>query len=71
MSEKARDPHDPELNGEESDKTVEGDFPHAAEQHKDGLEKITYPEGGLRAWAVALGATGVQFSTMGYVNTFG
>ena len=31
----------------------------------------TFPEGGLRAWSVALGSSGVLFSTFGYVNAFG
>lgn len=30
-----------------------------------------YPEGGLRAWLVVAGASGVMFSTMGYGNAFG
>jgi hypothetical protein len=31
----------------------------------------TFPEGGLRAWSVAIGCSGVLFSTFGYVNAFG
>lgn len=34
-------------------------------------EVITYPEGGLRAWSVALGSAGNVFCTFGYVNSFG
>jgi len=34
-------------------------------------EVITYPEGGLRAWSVALGTAGNLFCTFGYVNAFG
>lgn len=30
-----------------------------------------FPEGGLRAWSVAIGASGVLFSTFGYINAFG
>jgi hypothetical protein len=30
-----------------------------------------FPEGGLRAWSVAIGCSGVLFSTFGYVNAFG
>jgi hypothetical protein len=30
-----------------------------------------FPEGGLRAWSVAIGCAGVLFSTFGYVNAFG
>lgn len=31
----------------------------------------TFPEGGARAWSVALGATGVLFCTFGYNNAYG
>lgn len=31
----------------------------------------SFPEGGGRAWAVALGSAGVSFCTFGYVNSFG
>lgn len=30
-----------------------------------------FPEGGLRAWSVAIGCSGLLFSTFGYVNAFG
>jgi hypothetical protein len=30
-----------------------------------------FPEGGLRGWSVAIGCSGVLFSTFGYVNAFG
>jgi hypothetical protein len=30
-----------------------------------------FPEGGARAWSVAVGTAGVTFCTFGYVNTFG
>jgi hypothetical protein len=30
-----------------------------------------YPEGGARAWSVAIGAAGVIFCTFGYANAFG
>jgi hypothetical protein len=30
-----------------------------------------FPEGGLRAWSVAVGCAGVLFSTFGFVNAFG
>ena len=37
------------------------------------LEKPTtkFPEGGIRAWLVVLGAFCVSFSTFGYMNAFG
>ncbi|KAK0702394.1 major facilitator superfamily domain-containing protein [Lasiosphaeris hirsuta] len=35
------------------------------------VEKETFPEGGLQAWLVAGGATGVVFSTLGFTNSFG
>jgi hypothetical protein len=34
-------------------------------------EAITYPEGGARAWSVALACGGIVFCTFGYVNSFG
>lgn len=33
--------------------------------------EMTFPDGGVRAWMVALGAGCVLFSTFGYVNAFG
>jgi hypothetical protein len=30
-----------------------------------------FPDGGLRAWSVAIGAAGVLFCTFGYANAFG
>jgi hypothetical protein len=38
---------------------------------KTGQTEITFPEGGLRAWLVAIGCALVLFSTFGYVNAFG
>lgn len=70
MDNQASKVDDREPSGDESEKTVQADPPGSA-GHKDGLEETTYPEGGLRAWAVAMGAAGVLFSTMGYVNAFG
>ncbi|RJE27029.1 Major Facilitator Superfamily [Aspergillus sclerotialis] len=32
---------------------------------------LPFPDGGFRAWMVALGAAGVMFCTIGYVNAFG
>lgn len=32
---------------------------------------MDFPDGGPRAWMVALGAGGVLFCTFGYVNAFG
>lgn len=31
----------------------------------------TFPDGGARAWSVAVGAAGVLFCTFGYANGFG
>ncbi|KAK2762688.1 hypothetical protein FQN54_000862 [Arachnomyces sp. PD_36] len=31
----------------------------------------TFPEGGTRAWSVAIGTAAIAFCTMGYVNSFG
>jgi hypothetical protein len=35
------------------------------------FEAPTFPEGGLRAWSVAIGCGGVLFCGFGYVNAFG
>lgn len=32
---------------------------------------MDFPEGGARAWGVALGTAGVLFCTFGYANAFG
>ena len=32
---------------------------------------MEFPEGGARAWLVAVGAAGVLFCTSGYINAFG
>jgi hypothetical protein len=32
---------------------------------------MVFPEGGARAWSVALGTAGVLFCTFGYANAFG
>jgi hypothetical protein len=39
------------------------------EQKQDSL--ADFPEGGLRAWGVALGNSGVMLCTLGYVNSWG
>lgn len=38
---------------------------------KEGQPEIAFPEGGLKAWSVAIGCALVLFSTFGYVNAFG
>lgn len=35
------------------------------------FQPAPFPEGGARAWSVAIGAAGVLFCTFGYVNAFG
>lgn len=44
-----------------------------AEEVEKAAPTVTaaFPEGGARAWSVAVGATLVLFSTLGYVNSFG
>lgn len=32
---------------------------------------MDFPDGGARAWSVAIGAAGVLFCTFGYANAFG
>lgn len=34
-------------------------------------QELTFPEGGAKAWGVAIGSGGMFFCTFGYVNAFG
>ncbi|RFU24586.1 hypothetical protein B7463_g11751, partial [Scytalidium lignicola] len=55
-----------------SDKSAKGNF--GIDETRNGQESalsIEFPEGGLRAWLVAGGATGVLFCNSGYINAFG
>lgn len=54
-------------DGERSSAGADSDL-NAAEETSDVM---TFPEGGARAWSVAIGAAGVMFCTFGYVNAFG
>jgi len=38
---------------------------------KEISDMTTFPEGGTRSWAVAAGAAGALFCTLGYSNAFG
>ncbi len=38
---------------------------------KDTSTETSFPEGGARAWSVAMDTGGVMFSTLGYTNAFG
>lgn len=38
---------------------------------QDETPDDTFPEGGARAWLVAIGTAGIAFCTLGYVNSFG
>jgi len=58
---------DKEQNGEQF---REGASPDEIDV-KEISELTTFPEGGARAWAVAAGAAGVLFCTLGYSNAFG
>jgi hypothetical protein len=33
--------------------------------------EVTFPDGGITAWSIALASAGVLFCTFGYVNSFG
>jgi hypothetical protein len=35
------------------------------------VQEEEYPDGGLKAWSVAIGSAGVLFCTMGYANSWG
>lgn len=48
------------------------DEPSALEKPSEQLPPhMVFPEGGARAWSVALGTAGVLFCTFGYANAFG
>jgi hypothetical protein len=49
--------------------SIEGQSDEKAHGPQGGSQE--FPEGGLRAWSVAIGCSGILFSTFGYVNTFG
>jgi hypothetical protein len=38
---------------------------------QDEVPDDAFPEGGARAWSVAIGTAAVAFCTMGYINSFG
>ncbi|KAJ7926158.1 major facilitator superfamily domain-containing protein [Mycena leptocephala] len=62
----------PELDTvEESDKiTMEG-LGDAMDMKAIMSDAISYPDGGLRAWLIVLGASFSTFSSFGYVNSWG
>jgi hypothetical protein len=46
----------------------------SSDESGKGEKSVTlteFPEGGARAWLVAVGAAGVLFCTSGYINAFG
>lgn len=47
------------------------DNPPSKLEEQTPVEEITFPEGGARAWAVAVANGGVTFCTLGYINSFG
>lgn len=49
--------------------SIEGPLDEKAPAPQGG--QPPFPEGGVRAWSVAIGCAGVLFSTFGYVNAFG
>ncbi|KAJ4323105.1 hypothetical protein N0V84_004505 [Fusarium piperis] len=57
--------HDP------SDKTLNETRPGSEDQKLEKVEEDDFPDGGLRAWLVAIGCSGVFFCTLGYTNVFG
>jgi hypothetical protein len=66
-----REKMDHQVGGERS---IESQESFANSPSSDAAEKtaeMTFPEGGLRAWLVACGTSGVLFCTFGYANAFG
>lgn len=55
-------------------KTRESDIEASLETpiEKTATERaMEFPDGGAKAWSVAIGAAGVLFCTFGYANAFG
>jgi hypothetical protein len=44
---------------------------HDAEKSRSPEESVDFPEGGLRAWSIAISTAMVLFCTLGSVNSFG
>lgn len=42
-----------------------------SEGEKQNAFIMDFPDGGAKAWSVAIGAAGILFCTFGYINAFG
>ncbi|KAK6348718.1 hypothetical protein TWF718_006505 [Orbilia javanica] len=51
--------------------TIVGDDPALDAEKQQSPPEITFPEGGLKAWLIVLGAAISMFCSFGYVNAFG
>ncbi|RSL93770.1 hypothetical protein BHE90_011386 [Fusarium euwallaceae] len=51
--------------------TLNDTRPGSEDQKLEKTEENDFPDGGLRAWLVAIGASGAFFCTLGYTNVFG
>ncbi|KAL6365238.1 hypothetical protein LRP88_01223 [Fusarium phalaenopsidis] len=51
--------------------TLNATRPGSEDQQLEKTEETDFPDGGLRAWLVAIGAAGAFFCTLGYTNVFG
>ena len=71
---KPSETHPPDLEKNLDDKEVESSVEQPSVEEKPAGElppHMVFPEGGARAWGVALGTAGVLFCTFGYANAFG
>lgn len=61
------------LNPSSAEEGRKGSSDQSAEDvpTKEESPEITFPEGGLKAWSVAIGCALVLFATFGNVNAFG
>ena len=59
-----------EKQHEMSSTDVEDKEPQTGTMTPEKEEQPTFPDGGLRAWLVVLGAFFLMFSTFGYISTF-
>ncbi|EFQ96698.1 hypothetical protein MGYG_08622 [Nannizzia gypsea CBS 118893] len=74
MAEHTQAPSEPELSRRNSEEDCEKVVnPNQSDEAGKDDDHILddFPEGGTRAWAVAIGTAGIAFCTLGVINSFG
>jgi hypothetical protein len=69
MDEKDDEKNAPQVDATDSDPENSVEIKPTEEPSAAAIHN--FPEGGARAWSVAIGAAGVIFCTFGYANAFG